>query len=134
MPGRCEAACDGLVDLVRGKVASASCVMELNAALASVITAIEMEVDDGRLRAEFRLHVPDGEYGPFTLSRADDTDRMRRAYLEQQQPGGTPSSKAASSPTSLRPSDDGRRFCLRVPAQVQQPNRATPRLQPVAYS
>jgi hypothetical protein len=46
----------GLVDLVRGKVSAATEAKALNATLASVIAGVWLEIDDGRLRAEFRLN------------------------------------------------------------------------------
>jgi hypothetical protein len=49
------------VDRVRGRVAAANGVRELNTAVSSVIASIGMELVDGQLSATFRLHIPKGE-------------------------------------------------------------------------
>lgn len=79
----------GLVELVRGRVAAAQGVRELNTALSSVIASIAMELVDGRLSATFRLHIPEGEEPGlagtgFSLTPVNEAqaDRMR-AYFEQ---------------------------------------------------
>jgi hypothetical protein len=45
-----------LVDLVRGKISAAEGAQALNAALASVLTGVWLDVNDGELTADFRLN------------------------------------------------------------------------------
>ena len=84
-----------LVALVRGKVNAATGAAELNAALSTVLVGMWAEVEDGRLVADFRLRVPDGDEPGiagtgFHLSPVDDAQIERqRGYLE---PGETETS------------------------------------------
>jgi hypothetical protein len=73
----------GLVELVRGKVTAATGAAELNAALSTVLVGMWAEIDDGRLRAEFRLRVPDDDAMAFRLSDVSDAQLTRqRRYLD----------------------------------------------------